>query len=37
MKAAIYPGGGAPVVITDLPDPKPGPDEIIIKVHRCGS
>ncbi|MEO7248090.1 MAG: alcohol dehydrogenase catalytic domain-containing protein [Novosphingobium sp.] len=36
MKAAIYPGKGAPVVIEDLPDPEPREGEVVIKVHRCG-
>lgn len=36
MKAAIYPGQGRPVVIEDVPDPVPGPDQVVIKVHRCG-
>jgi threonine dehydrogenase-like Zn-dependent dehydrogenase len=36
MKAAIYPGGGAAVTIEELPDPQPGPNEVIIKVARCG-
>lgn len=36
MKAAIYPGEGKPIVIEDLPDPQPGPGEVVIKVHRCG-
>jgi L-iditol 2-dehydrogenase len=36
MKAAIYPGGGQTVTIEDLPDPRPGPGEVLIKVHRCG-
>jgi threonine dehydrogenase-like Zn-dependent dehydrogenase len=36
MKAAIYPGQGKPITIEDLPDPVPGPDDVIIKVHRCG-
>ncbi|HEX7874339.1 MAG TPA: alcohol dehydrogenase catalytic domain-containing protein [Sphingobium sp.] len=36
MKAAIYPGEGRPVVITDLADPRPGPDDVLIRVHRCG-
>lgn len=36
MKAAIYPGGGQPVVIENIADPRPGPDEVLIKVHRCG-
>ena len=36
MKAAIYPGEGKPIVIEELPDPRPGPDDVLIKVHRCG-
>ncbi|HMP55048.1 MAG TPA: alcohol dehydrogenase catalytic domain-containing protein [Novosphingobium sp.] len=36
MKAAIYPGSGKPIVIENLPDPRPGPNELLIKVHRCG-
>jgi threonine dehydrogenase-like Zn-dependent dehydrogenase len=36
MKAAFYPGRGQPVAIVDLPDPKPGPDDVVIRVHRCG-
>jgi len=36
VKAAIYPGGGKPVIIEDVADPRPGPDDVIIKVHRCG-
>lgn len=36
MKAAIYPGQGKPIVIEERPDPQPGPDDVIIKVHRCG-
>ena len=36
MKAAIYPGHGKPVVIETLPDPEPGPGDLIIKIARCG-
>ncbi|MFT3928798.1 MAG: alcohol dehydrogenase catalytic domain-containing protein [Spongiibacteraceae bacterium] len=36
MKAAIYPGAGEPLTLETLPDPTPGPDDVIIKVHRCG-
>jgi L-iditol 2-dehydrogenase len=36
MKAAIYPGQGKGILIEELPDPKPGADDLIIKVHRCG-
>ena len=36
MKAAIYPGHGKPVTIETLPDPEPGPGDVIIKIARCG-
>jgi len=36
MRAAIYPGQGKAIVIENLPDPKPGPDDVIIRVARCG-
>lgn len=36
MKAAIYPGQGKPIVVEELADPRPGPDDVLIKVHRCG-
>ena len=36
MKAAIYPGQGKPIVIEDVPDPRPGADDVVIRVARCG-
>ena len=36
MRAAVYPGAGKPLVLQTLPDPEPGPDDLLIKVHRCG-
>ncbi|WHO41045.1 alcohol dehydrogenase catalytic domain-containing protein [Sphingobium sp. AP49] len=36
MKAALYPGGGQPIIIADLTDPRPGPHDLLIRVHRCG-
>ena len=36
MKAAIYSGQGGPVTIETLADPRPAPDEVIIRVDRCG-
>lgn len=36
MRAALYPGGGRPIVIESLPDPRPGPDDLLIRVDRCG-
>lgn len=36
MKAAIYPGQGKRIFIADMPDPEPGPSDVLIKVARCG-
>lgn len=36
MKAAIYPGQGKAILIEELPDPRPGPDDVVIRVQRCG-
>ena len=36
MKAAVYREAGKPLVLETLPDPTPGPDDVVIKVHRCG-
>jgi L-iditol 2-dehydrogenase len=36
MKAAIYPGEGRPISIETIDDPDPGPDDLLIKVERCG-
>jgi len=36
MKAAVYREAGKPLVLETLPDPVPGPGDVIIRVHRCG-
>lgn len=36
MQAAVLHQAGAPLVIEDVPDPKPGPGEIVIRVKACG-
>lgn len=36
MKAAVYKGEGKPLELETLPDPHPGPGEVLLKVHRCG-
>jgi (R,R)-butanediol dehydrogenase/meso-butanediol dehydrogenase/diacetyl reductase len=36
MRAAVFHGAGKPLSLDTLDDPKPGPTEIVIKVHRCG-
>ena len=35
MRAAVYEGEGR-LVIRDVPDPVPGPDEVLIEVEACG-
>ena len=36
MKAAVFKGIGQPLSIETLPDPTPGPTELVIKTARCG-
>lgn len=36
MKAARFTGLHQPLVIEELPDPEPGPGEVVVKVGRCG-
>ncbi|MFT3967432.1 MAG: alcohol dehydrogenase catalytic domain-containing protein [Sphingobium sp.] len=36
MRAAIYAGKGGPISIETLPDPEPGPGDVLVRVHRCG-
>jgi threonine dehydrogenase-like Zn-dependent dehydrogenase len=36
MRAAIFKGVGLPIGIEQVPDPTPGPDEVVIRVCRCG-
>ncbi len=36
MKAAIFNGGGKPLTVEVIDEPKPGPGDVIIKVRRCG-
>lgn len=36
MKAAVFKATGEPLWIETIKDPEPRPDEIVIKVHRCG-
>jgi threonine dehydrogenase-like Zn-dependent dehydrogenase len=35
MRAAVYEGEGR-LVVKDVPDPEPGPDEVLIEVEACG-
>jgi threonine dehydrogenase-like Zn-dependent dehydrogenase len=36
MKAAVFRAIGQPLSIETVPDPTPGPTEIVLKVARCG-
>ena len=36
MKAAVFKARGAPLEIEEIPDPKPGPEELVLKVCACG-
>ncbi len=36
MKAAVFKTHGASLVIEDVPDPEPGPHDLLLKVRACG-
>ena len=36
MKAAVFKTHGQPLVIENVPDPEPGPNDLILKVRACG-
>ena len=36
MKAMVFESAGSPLQPRDLPVPKPGPGQVLIKVHACG-
>jgi len=36
MRAVRFIGIGKPLEVLDLPDPTPGPDEVVVKVAACG-
>lgn len=36
MKAAVFKALGQPLSVENVPDPVPGPHEVLIKVGRCG-
>jgi (R,R)-butanediol dehydrogenase/meso-butanediol dehydrogenase/diacetyl reductase len=36
MRAAVFLGPGRPLSVETLPDPEPGPADVVIRMHRCG-
>jgi alcohol dehydrogenase, propanol-preferring len=36
MKAAVFYGSGQPLKVEELPTPKPGANEVLVKVAACG-
>src|SRR5437667_5632842 len=36
MRAVRFTGIGKPLEVLDLPDPSPGPDEVLVRVAACG-
>lgn len=36
MRAAIFQGRGQPLAVESVPDPTPGPGQVVLKVARCG-
>jgi (R,R)-butanediol dehydrogenase/meso-butanediol dehydrogenase/diacetyl reductase len=36
VKAAVFEAPGRPLTVADVPDPEPGPDDLIIEVTACG-
>src|SRR4051812_47093353 len=36
MRAAVFIKPGQPLEIQNIPDPTPGPDEVVLRIERCG-
>ena len=36
MKACVFKASGAPLEVIEVPDPKAGPGEIVVRVKNCG-
>lgn len=36
MRSAVFHSAGQPLLIETLPDPVPGPGDVVMKVHSCG-
>lgn len=36
MRAAVFEGAGKPLALREIDVPRPGPGQLLVKVHRCG-
>ena len=36
MRVAFFPGAGQPIAIKQVPEPRPGVGDVLIKIARCG-
>lgn len=36
MRAAVFKGLGQPLVVEEVPDPQPGPTDLVVRVKSCG-
>jgi (R,R)-butanediol dehydrogenase/meso-butanediol dehydrogenase/diacetyl reductase len=36
MRAAVFKGLGQPLVVEEVPDPQPGPSDLVLRVKSCG-
>ena len=36
MRVAMFNGAGRPITIERVPDPEPGPEDLVVRVGRCG-
>ena len=36
MHAAVFRALGKPLEIAEVPDPKPGPSDLVLRVKACG-
>lgn len=36
MRAMVFHGPGSPLTLEDVPTPKPGPGQVLLRVHVCG-
>lgn len=36
MRAMVFHGPGSPLTLEDVPTPKPGPEQVFLRVHVCG-